>query len=632
MSTGQNTTEGITPANTTVTTGNSGGRSGDAWDLVQIGSLGSLISRTGENLIAGHGALNHKMTVGTTSTTVFVSKTVSAAATYWARDYIVIDTFASNPTIGRMRSTGGTVDVGRVRVNAAGTISIVNSAATVVATSAGTVSINTPFRYEFTFTQGASSTAEVRVWSSVESDGTPTITLTTSAQNFGTANIDTIQFGFTGNITSVNAWHDDMAWSDIGWIGPAQLSAPDPWVVRNSGIYVPPLLIVTGNPQAPVVTPTGLPAEPLVVSVPPTAQTPNLLVIGRAPQAPAVPTRPLIVPVPSKTEPQNLLVVRRGSLVDLPNPFPTQPVTSLYVAPRPLPGPILVQRGSLVDAPTPKPVVALTTPTQQTAPLIIAQRAPQAQVITPTTLPAEPLVVAVPQTQLGTPLIIAQRAPQAAPVVTPTVTPQPVVVTQAPTQPTAPLIIAQRAPQAPPPPTEPLVVQTPQAAQPRNLIFTFRAPQAPAIAPTNAGTQPIVVGTSQTATPFAAPTIRTSRTPVTFVQGAPAPVIVPVPTQPTLGSMLAVLRAPLRSTVDYTVLLPPIGSAEFFWPMMLAILPPGVVCLEDFEHACDGTEIPAAPSGTFWPMAVGIVHDSNGGPCQEDLDHDCAGNLIGGGP
>ena len=107
--------EGVTPTGTTVTTGNSGGASGNAFDVVTLPAGGSIVSDSD----AAHGALSYLITIGATldkamwkrraevvAWMVFTAMHVYAAVTRDAYVWLYVATasFAAWNVIGRLQN------------------------------------------------------------------------------------------------------------------------------------------------------------------------------------------------------------------------------------------------------------------------------------------------------------------------------------------------------------------------------------------------------------------------------------------------------------------------------------------------------------------------------------------------
>jgi hypothetical protein len=322
--------------------------SGDAWDVVSIGA--SCVTAW-DNTHTAHGAEAGLFSSGGSAVASYVAWTtkVGSIPRIWGRAYVYIT--ASPPTVTQIiaRGLAATAQKFRLYINTSGKLVLADNAN--VAATGGTSTNNIPanqwVRVEWDVTAGTSAPFEVRYWTTADSAGTPTETLTGSATNFGSANFDEIRFGIGASFASVvNYWLDDVNANNIGFPGP--VSAPaggagvqplvptyfccPPWP------YVAPALISEsqplGNPAQPtesaiVVTPPtppvlvppvflgasqplGNPAQPtdspLVVTPPtPRVLVPPVLISSSQPLGnPAVPTpQPLVVtpPPPARTLP-----------------------------------------------------------------------------------------------------------------------------------------------------------------------------------------------------------------------------------------------------------------------------------------------------------------------------------------
>src|SRR6266851_3113313 len=128
-----NSAEGITPSGTTVTTANSGGASGNAFDAVTVTSSGQTCAS--DNAQAAHGALSIKLATGATAAGTFVRWTTSMGTqtTIWFRVYAY---YQANPgsSVRLWNATASGTSCGSVLVTTAGKLLFANSAGTTVLT------------------------------------------------------------------------------------------------------------------------------------------------------------------------------------------------------------------------------------------------------------------------------------------------------------------------------------------------------------------------------------------------------------------------------------------------------------------------------------------------------------------
>src|SRR5258706_6688481 len=150
-----NSAEGGT-SGTNVTTGNSGGASGNAWDLVTAtGGTAGII--TFDNAHAAHGALGYNLSIGVTAAECYLQWLASLGGTFatlYSRAYVYL---TANPgaTFKLIRFlTAGSAN-GGVTITSAGKLATLNAAGTAIATSTNSVPLNQWFRVEFDSTASA---------------------------------------------------------------------------------------------------------------------------------------------------------------------------------------------------------------------------------------------------------------------------------------------------------------------------------------------------------------------------------------------------------------------------------------------------------------------------------------------
>jgi hypothetical protein len=418
-------TVGASLNGTTVTqgsAGNSGGGDSSFFDTVQVGATGTLIF---DNTHVTHNAEAFRFTTGGTAGNCNVQwqGSLTPAATMWFRIYIFTpSSFALTPSIVRMLDSTGATQACRIAWNASGNLLIRNTANTLVATSTNAMSVSTAYRLEGFCTQGASGTAEIKFWSSIDSNGSPVETLTAAAQNYGTSNIGNVAFGQVAAIANMPSWWGSaIAVTDGGYLGPWQ----------------PPLSPVAGRHRvypvrrraAPVpVPPPQLTAPP---AVRPARRTPTLRPRARitaVPQAQVAPVAPTCVPPPVHHL-LRLVARMRGRSTQAPLAQTAPPVPP-YVAPPSHRLPRLLSawtRGRRTSTPiaqtAPPPAVIAPQPVlrvRRLLPLLTRRRpvvVPLTQVKAPVPIPRRRLPpplgrrrsVAVPLAQAAVPVPTSRR-------------------------------------------------------------------------------------------------------------------------------------------------------------------------------------------------------------------------------
>lgn len=211
-----NTAEGGTNT-TTVTAGNSGGTSGNAFDTV----TGAPTFSTTQ---AAHGTLSYSFSTTTASTlslnwtTSLGSNTVIAG-----RAYLYATSFSVGSFICRGRD-GSAVQVFRIVTDTTGKITLrVGSGNTLVGTGANSMSVNTWYRIEWVINVAASAQVDVRVY--LGDSATLFDSVSSASANTGTSNDVETNVGIFTSTASVPQYYlDDIVVSNASFPGPAVVS------------------------------------------------------------------------------------------------------------------------------------------------------------------------------------------------------------------------------------------------------------------------------------------------------------------------------------------------------------------------------------------------------------------------
>ncbi len=213
-----NTFEGGTQG-VTITTANSGGVSGNAFDSVNIGTGGTCIY---DNTHVHSGTLENEQALGATAGQVYVvwSTSLGSVTELYSRIYLYL---TANPgaTAGKIEYISGAAAV-FLAISTTGKIGLINAASATVALSTNSITLNAWNRLEFHCIQNATTgTIQARLFfgSSVDS-ATPTESLDGGATNTGSSAYSAIRIGQTNNASNVTYWVGDVATSTTGWIGP----------------------------------------------------------------------------------------------------------------------------------------------------------------------------------------------------------------------------------------------------------------------------------------------------------------------------------------------------------------------------------------------------------------------------
>lgn len=215
---------------TLVSSANSGGASGDPFDVVATGT----IMRYAVDQSA-HGGMAYRIPQGATFATGNLEWTASiggAQATLWGRAYYRFSSVAPSANMNLIRWASGGTNCANLRINTTGTIQFTNASGVAAGTASAALSADTWYRIEYTIsfsTTAGSGTANIYLLD----DTTPVTSTTCSGQNFATASATTVR---TGNIaagaTNMTTWIDDVQVNNTGFPGP--VAAPPPPAVSGT--------------------------------------------------------------------------------------------------------------------------------------------------------------------------------------------------------------------------------------------------------------------------------------------------------------------------------------------------------------------------------------------------------------
>jgi hypothetical protein len=216
----QNTFEGGSDG-TTISTANSGGASGQAFDIASAGT-GTTLAYEADR--PAHGSLGMLVATGATAATATVGWTVASLPTtqqWWHRFYWELTAApATTQRIARFAADGTLAAA--LRVNASRQLQIADAANVGQGTMTTAITVNSRVRVEWRVLGHATAgEIEVRLWLTPDSTGAADETLLVTALNtFGAVN--QVEGGWLTASTNVPAaYWDDFAASNITWVGPA---------------------------------------------------------------------------------------------------------------------------------------------------------------------------------------------------------------------------------------------------------------------------------------------------------------------------------------------------------------------------------------------------------------------------
>ena len=258
-----NTFEGGTNT-TTISTGNSGGASGNAFNAVSIGAGGSV---TFSNTTAAGGTLSALLQSGASSAQVGVRWILnSSQPVIYGSFYIQVAAYPTggsggNDKIFQLLNNQNATSLCALRVTGLGQLLVQDAGGTTLYTFANPLALNTWYRIETRWAlSGAQNAGQgtVRLFSPDNSQ-VPIEQVTTAAdQNFGGSPAGEASFGWLGGHPNEIAYFDNLNVNNTGFpgpssnSGPASLGHPVGAVIRP----LPPRGHTGSNKGAPVANPT----------------------------------------------------------------------------------------------------------------------------------------------------------------------------------------------------------------------------------------------------------------------------------------------------------------------------------------------------------------------------------------
>lgn len=216
-----NSFEGITPSGTAITTGNSGGASGSAFDAVQLGTGAAV---TSDSAHAHRGALSCHVTTGGTAAqdNVLWSTSAGTLTQSWFRLYLY---FTANPAattqVYSAFNVGGGTECAALSVNTSGTLRFDNSTGSPIITTTTAIATGQWVRIEGFITGSATvGQLELKLFNTPDSL-TPDETHTSTAAQNTAGPLAFYNFGTVGAAANVSYWLDDLGLSSTGYPGPA---------------------------------------------------------------------------------------------------------------------------------------------------------------------------------------------------------------------------------------------------------------------------------------------------------------------------------------------------------------------------------------------------------------------------
>lgn len=200
---------------TIISTANSGGAAGRAFDTI-VGTV------TYDSTHAHNGSLAMKVDLsgGTTDQVQWRNGSNQVGADTYVRFYVWFDAYPTVQTSIVILADAAQIQLGRIRIKTTGVLDLLTGVPNAIVSTNTPVALGQWVRVEAKFTTGASTAAELRLYNTPDSTVPTEMVSGTSADNTGT-HVAQWRYGanFSGTSTSV-FWMDDVAADSVNWIGP----------------------------------------------------------------------------------------------------------------------------------------------------------------------------------------------------------------------------------------------------------------------------------------------------------------------------------------------------------------------------------------------------------------------------
>jgi len=212
---------------TAISTSNSGA-SDNQWNTVST----TIGTAKYDSTFAAHGTLSGQYATTGVSGSPYCAWTsgVSATTTYCRVYALLPSSLSSNIVIATLMS-GGITNIAGIRLNSAGTITLLWNGTTGSTTSTTTLSTSTWYRFELGATAGTGTNGSATLKIFTAPDGTnPAETLNSGATNTGSSSaISQLRVGMPTGASNTTVNIDDVVWTDTTYPGP------------YGGVVVPPI-------------------------------------------------------------------------------------------------------------------------------------------------------------------------------------------------------------------------------------------------------------------------------------------------------------------------------------------------------------------------------------------------------
>lgn len=211
----------------TVSAANSGGASGNAFDVVTIGTGGTFAFSSAH---AAHGSLSASVGTGGTAAATYVtwSTSIGTPAQVWFRMYLYFPSLPSAATRLFTVLNTGSSGVVKFGINTNGTIFTQNVSGATITTSAASIPTAAWFRLEgMALLSATVGQTEVKLFTSADGTVPAETDTSTPSQDTLSGSPGSYLFGPAAGVANQGPfWMDDVGLSNTGYIGPVVVPIP----------------------------------------------------------------------------------------------------------------------------------------------------------------------------------------------------------------------------------------------------------------------------------------------------------------------------------------------------------------------------------------------------------------------
>lgn len=240
--------------------GNSGGGSGDFFDVLQVGANATFAF---DNAHVGHGSASYLIATGASSVQSNAAWTTQIGQPqeklFWRIYPFTPNSFANTPTVSRMQAAGS--QVSRIGWNATGNLIIRDASNGLIATSTNALAVSTRYRVEGYTQVGTSGVSELKIFSDIDGPLSNPLETLTITGNFGSTFIDQWQVGQVAAAANIPSWWaDDVGIWSVDYLGPVGPEMPPSMPRRARRALV--TIVRRWRSASPPLVPVDLPDAP----------------------------------------------------------------------------------------------------------------------------------------------------------------------------------------------------------------------------------------------------------------------------------------------------------------------------------------------------------------------------------